>query len=226
MNHPNILRIEGAAPDLFPCCMVSRWMENGNLLEYLRQPSGPIDRLDLVRADSDRDSVCILTFADRDHHQLLGIIRGLNYLHRHRVIHGDLKGVRTVPSPNDTQSDSDRSGLTLGWCFPVQHSHQRVWNPLSRGFRSLLDCRGHILCQRFKRRERRFGPVVRAGAGGSNYGPKRKMGISHYTVRHILSCYGRHRGNQLSSRAPLSSSHEDHPLFEGVYSEDAIPRRH
>ena len=51
MSHPNVLRIEGVAPDLFPCCMVSRWMENGNMLEYLNQYQGHIDRLDLVSID-------------------------------------------------------------------------------------------------------------------------------------------------------------------------------
>ena len=52
MNHPNVLRIEGVAPDLFPCCVVSRWTEHGNMLEYLNQHQGPVDRLDLVSTDS------------------------------------------------------------------------------------------------------------------------------------------------------------------------------
>jgi len=62
-------------------------------------------------------SVCILTFTDRGHLQLLGIIRGLNYLHRHRVIHGDLKGVRTVSFPHETQRGSDPLGLAFGSYF-------------------------------------------------------------------------------------------------------------
>ena len=155
-------------------------MENGNMLEYLNQSPGPVDRLDLVRIDFDHENLCILTFTDRRHHQLLGIIRGLNYLHRHRVIHGDLKGVRTVPS--STQSDSDPLGLTYGPCLPVQHPHQCIWNPLSCGFRPLLDSGRHIFRQRLKPRQWRFGPMVRAGARGSDYGPKRKMGVSHSTV--------------------------------------------
>ena len=53
MNHVNVLRIEGVAPDLFPCCMVSRWMENGNMLEYLNRNQGDIDRLQLVSPRSD-----------------------------------------------------------------------------------------------------------------------------------------------------------------------------
>jgi len=59
MNNPNVLRIEGVAPDLFPCCMVSRWMENGNMLEYLNQYKGHIDHLDLVSAGSDHADECV-----------------------------------------------------------------------------------------------------------------------------------------------------------------------
>ena len=48
MHHPNILSIEGVAPQLFGFCMVSRWMENGNILGYIkRYPS--TNRLELVR---------------------------------------------------------------------------------------------------------------------------------------------------------------------------------
>ena len=38
---------------------------------------------------------CIIMFAHC--FKLLGIIRGLDYLHVHRVVHGNLKGVRTIP---------------------------------------------------------------------------------------------------------------------------------
>lgn len=54
MNHQNVLRIEGVAPDLFECCMVSRWMENGNMSEYLNHYPGHINRLELVSSNSDR----------------------------------------------------------------------------------------------------------------------------------------------------------------------------
>jgi hypothetical protein len=53
MNHPNVLWIEGIAPNLFECCMVSRWMDNGNMLEYLNRDQGSIDRLELVSSSSD-----------------------------------------------------------------------------------------------------------------------------------------------------------------------------
>ena len=48
MRHPNILSIEGVAPNLFELCMVSPWMENGDILGYIaRNPSA--NRLELVR---------------------------------------------------------------------------------------------------------------------------------------------------------------------------------
>ena len=53
MNHPNVLSIEGVAPELFEFCMVSRWMENGTISEYVKQYVG-VNRLELVglRGDS------------------------------------------------------------------------------------------------------------------------------------------------------------------------------
>lgn len=54
MNHKNVLRVEGVAPNLFTCCMISRWMDNGNMLDYLTRHQGAIDRLELVSTDSDR----------------------------------------------------------------------------------------------------------------------------------------------------------------------------
>lgn len=52
MKHENVLGIEGVAPELFQFCMVLRWMENGNMLEYLNLRED-IDRLVLVSTASD-----------------------------------------------------------------------------------------------------------------------------------------------------------------------------
>ena len=74
------------------------------MLEYLNRYQAYIDRLELVRLDSyhGRPLMLHFTFADRDHLQLRGVIRGLSYLHKHQVVHGDLKGVRTAPFSSHT----------------------------------------------------------------------------------------------------------------------------
>ena len=45
--HPNVLSIEGVAPVLFEFCIVSRWMENGSVLDYVRKHADA-NRLELV----------------------------------------------------------------------------------------------------------------------------------------------------------------------------------
>jgi len=47
MEHPNVMSIEGVAPKLFEFCMVSKWMENGNLSQYVAKHPGA-NRLELV----------------------------------------------------------------------------------------------------------------------------------------------------------------------------------
>ena len=47
-KHPNILSIEGVAPRLSRFCVVSEWMVNGNIMEYVRKYQ-KVNRLDLVR---------------------------------------------------------------------------------------------------------------------------------------------------------------------------------
>ncbi|ESK94344.1 hypothetical protein Moror_8209 [Moniliophthora roreri MCA 2997] len=82
LKHPNVL----------PClglyyldnrqervCLVSPWMENGNLAQFLRaQPSDSIDHLQLMH----------------------DIASGLSYLHTLKIVHGDLKGLNILMTPS------------------------------------------------------------------------------------------------------------------------------
>lgn len=91
LSHPNVLSFLGASPtESLPLYIVSEWMPNGNIIEFLRG-DGQFNRRPLVRFGggffmkiSRMISVCP---------QLIDIIRGLNYLHSQYVVHGDLKGV-------------------------------------------------------------------------------------------------------------------------------------
>ncbi|RDB17478.1 hypothetical protein Hypma_001588 [Hypsizygus marmoreus] len=69
LSHPNLLPSYGIYRYISRPCLVSPWMENGNISAFL-----------LHKPDVDR----ILLIAD--------ISAGVNYLHDNNVIHGDLKG--------------------------------------------------------------------------------------------------------------------------------------
>lgn len=56
MRHKNVLSVEGVAPGLFEFCLLSKWMDNGNLLDYVRT-HGQFDRLSLVSSPAFRQDI-------------------------------------------------------------------------------------------------------------------------------------------------------------------------
>ncbi|KAF7373350.1 Kinase-like protein [Mycena sanguinolenta] len=71
LHHPHILPFLGIDADSFPSflCMISPWMEHGTVLNHLK------------------------THGHANLHKLLyEIAQGLEYLHSHNVVHGDLRG--------------------------------------------------------------------------------------------------------------------------------------
>lgn len=93
-THPNLLPFYGIArleESSARVCLVSPWMENGNVNDYLNSnPETP--RLPLVR-----DSIHQFGFGFDEHFpKVYDILDGLAFLHRHGIVHGDLKGVRQL----------------------------------------------------------------------------------------------------------------------------------
>ncbi|CAE6501152.1 unnamed protein product [Rhizoctonia solani] len=85
MSHPNIHRLQGVI--LFRdqyLGMVSEWMDNGNLHEYL-----------LKHPEADRYQLCI------------HVASGLEYMHEHGTIHGDLKALNVLVSSDGIAMLSD-----------------------------------------------------------------------------------------------------------------------
>ncbi|KAJ6476292.1 kinase-like domain-containing protein [Mycena sanguinolenta] len=75
LHHPNILPFLGIDRDSFPSslCMVSPWMEHGTVINYLKTHGfANVDKL------------------------LYEIANGLDYLHSHNIVHGDLRGANIL----------------------------------------------------------------------------------------------------------------------------------
>ena len=89
MSHPNVLSLIGV-PDTLDdgrFSMVSEWMANGNIMEFVRKTPG--NHLKLVGYNHNSTSLrhSLSTF------QLADAAEGLRYLHNINIVHGDLKGV-------------------------------------------------------------------------------------------------------------------------------------
>ncbi|KAG6907607.1 hypothetical protein DXG01_008225 [Tephrocybe rancida] len=82
LSHPNVLPIYGVYRFQNRICLVSPWMEAGDIAQYLKYRPGA-DRVQLA----------------------FDVATGLSYLHRNGIIHGDLKG------PNILVDDSGRARL-------------------------------------------------------------------------------------------------------------------
>lgn len=75
LHHPNILEFQGVARFRGNVALVSPWIEMGNVLEYLRR-----------NPSADRYLLCYQ------------VSSGLEYLHRHQLIHGELKAANILVS--------------------------------------------------------------------------------------------------------------------------------
>ena len=93
LSHPNILPFLGIAdiPGL-STCLVSPWIDNGNSVAYLTEHP---DVMPLPIVSTLFKAMGPGSITDHVRLQVLGIVRGLEYLHKYNpsIIHGDLRGV-------------------------------------------------------------------------------------------------------------------------------------
>lgn len=90
LQHPNVLPLIGVTMSGNQFTMVSDWMANGNINDFVKAHPGA-NRLELV-GSSFKISLPALTVGLFI--ELGDVARGLIYIHNQGVIHGDLKGVR------------------------------------------------------------------------------------------------------------------------------------
>ena len=87
-SHPNVLELIAVNinPQTGALSMISELMDNGNIMDYIRLKEA--NRIRLVR------HLCVRPFCKLTIQKLGDVAKGLLYLHKCGVIHGDLKGVR------------------------------------------------------------------------------------------------------------------------------------
>jgi len=90
LAHRNIIPFLGITPTPFQ--LISEWMPNGDLIEYIKKHS-TADRLRLVCVPAVVFDLCLFS------HQLSDVATGLHFLHSLNVVHGNLKGVRGCLKP-------------------------------------------------------------------------------------------------------------------------------
>ncbi|KAJ7235046.1 kinase-like domain-containing protein [Mycena rebaudengoi] len=79
LSHPNLLPFFGLYYWDERLCLVSPWMENGNIHEFLKRTSAA-------------EAECISLILD--------ISFGLEYLHQNSIVHGDLKAINILVTPS------------------------------------------------------------------------------------------------------------------------------
>lgn len=112
LSHPNIVTFLGFMIERGYPLLISEWIENGTLEEFLEAN---------IRAQIGHIVRWLITIKalDSSNAQALGIAKGLKYLHDLDVIHSDLKGVR------NSRHQALTAKLTVE--FAEQRTHDSLW---------------------------------------------------------------------------------------------------
>ena len=97
LDHPNIVPFKGITFE--PLQLASEWIPGGELKEHIRRNPNAnlISLVGLLVCTSGLHLI---------HFQLLGVAKGLGYLHSCKLIHGDLKGVRATRAMSTPYADA------------------------------------------------------------------------------------------------------------------------
>ncbi|KAJ7267300.1 kinase-like domain-containing protein, partial [Mycena rebaudengoi] len=105
LSHPNLLPFFGLYYWDRRLCLVSPWMENGNVLEFLRKtPASEAERISLM----------------------LDISFGLEYLHQNHIVHGDLKAINILVTPSGRACTADFGLSSIADVVTLRFTHSTV----------------------------------------------------------------------------------------------------
>ncbi|KAJ7113514.1 kinase-like domain-containing protein [Mycena epipterygia] len=102
--HPNLLPFFGLYYLDKRLCLVSPWMENGNILKYLSKAPHKTDRLSLI----------------------LDVALGMKYLHEKHVVHGDLKPLNILVTPSRRACIADFGLASITDAMTVRFTHSTI----------------------------------------------------------------------------------------------------
>ncbi|KAJ6487844.1 kinase-like domain-containing protein [Mycena sanguinolenta] len=101
LSHPNLLPFLGLHYLDSRLCLVSPWMSNGHISQFLQSAPPDIDRVSLM----------------------LDVAIGLEYLHERHVVHGDLKGTNILVTPSHRACVADFGLSTIVDAMTLRFSH-------------------------------------------------------------------------------------------------------
>ncbi|KAF7333429.1 Protein kinase domain-containing protein [Mycena venus] len=99
--HPNLLPFFGVYYLDNRLCLVSPWMEHGNVVQFLRNAPPDTNRLSLI----------------------LDVALGLKYLHAQNVVHGDLKAINILVTPSRRACIADFGLASIANAMSLRFTH-------------------------------------------------------------------------------------------------------
>ncbi|KAJ6487855.1 kinase-like domain-containing protein [Mycena sanguinolenta] len=101
LSHPNLLPFFGLHYLDNRLCLVSPWMSNGHVIQFLENAPPDTDRVSLM----------------------LDVAMGLEYLHGKQVVHGDLKGMNILVTPSHRACVADFGLSTIADAMTLRFTH-------------------------------------------------------------------------------------------------------
>ncbi|KAJ7359530.1 kinase-like domain-containing protein [Mycena albidolilacea] len=101
LSHPNLLPFFGLYYLENRLCLVSPWMSNGHIIEFLKNAPPDTDRVSLM----------------------LDVAMGVKYLHENRIVHGDLKGMNVLVTPSCRACVADFGLASIADAVTLRFTH-------------------------------------------------------------------------------------------------------
>ncbi|KAJ7795795.1 kinase-like domain-containing protein [Mycena olivaceomarginata] len=101
LSHPNLLPFFGLYYLDNRLCLVSPWMSNGHIIEFLKNAPPDTDRVSLM----------------------LDVAMGVKYLHENRIVHGDLKGMNVLVTPSCRACVADFGLASIADAVTLRFTH-------------------------------------------------------------------------------------------------------